>query len=244
MGWEQEIIRLMRYKLWKNRQEILIIHRVYWKITKIHQDHAAKAEKYFEQGDRIEERGNDEKIVGKRAIYLVFSFAPDSSMARAIVAYTDGYFSHVAIALEESLTNMYSFTITKGSRFSDIEGGFTYENIHSYRSQQMLIQVNRIWINDIQYGKIRHQISVMAKRKKRTSYNLKGLIRYVMRERYETDPESMYCSEFIMYLLNGAGIEMVSSRTEQISPQELADKVKELEGGIVYRGRAEGYETE
>ena len=72
----------------------------------MHQDHAAKVEKCFEQGTHIEERRIDEEIVGKRAIYLVFSFAPASSMARAIIAYTEGSFSHVAIALDESLTNI------------------------------------------------------------------------------------------------------------------------------------------
>lgn len=178
----------------------------------------------------------------KRAIYLVFSFAPASSMARAIIAYTEGSFSHVAIALDESLTNMYSFTITRGNRFSNIEGGFTYENIRDYRLQKTLIQVNRVWVNDIQYDRIRQQISVMAKIKNRTAYNLKGLIRYVLKEKYETEQESMYCSEFIMHLLNGAGVEISGNGMEQISPQELADETYKLEGGIVYRGRAERYE--
>ena len=80
------------------------------------------------------------------------------------------------MTLDGSLTNMYSFTITRGNRFSNIEGGFTYENIRDYRLQQILIQVNRVWINDIQYNRIRQQISVMAKIKNRTAYNLKGLI--------------------------------------------------------------------
>lgn len=51
----------------------------------------------------------------------------------------------------------------------------------------------------------------------------------------------MYCSEFIMHLLNGAGVEISGNGMEQISPQELADKVKKLEGDVVYLGRAEEY---
>lgn len=84
------------------------MHRAYRKIVKTHRTRAQETEKYFEKESCIDER------VGKRAIYLVFSFAPASSMARAIIAYTEGNFSHVAIALDESLTNMYSFTITRG----------------------------------------------------------------------------------------------------------------------------------
>lgn len=208
---------------------------------KTHRTRAEETEKYFEKESGIDEKDIDDEGVGKRAIYLVFSFAPASSMARAIIAYTEGSFSHVAIALEESLTNMYSFTITRGNRFSNIEGGFTYENIWDYRLQQILIQVNRVWVNDIQYDRIRQQISVMAKIKNRTAYNLKGLIRYVLKEKYETEQESMYCSEFIMHLLNGAGVEISGNGMEQISPQELADKVKKLEGDVVYLGRAEEY---
>ena len=49
----------------------------------------------------------------------------------------------------------------------------------------------------------------------------------------------MYCSEFIMHLLNGAGVEISGNGMEQISPQELADKIKKLEGDVVYLGRAE-----
>ena len=45
--------------------------------------------------------------------------------------------------------------------------------------------------------------------------------------------------EFIMHLLNGAGVEISGNGMEQISPQELADKVKKLEGDVVYLGRAE-----
>lgn len=74
---------------------------------------AQETEKYFEKESCIDERDIDDERVGKRAIYLVFSFAPVSSMARAIIAYTEGNFSHVAIALDESLTNMYSFTINQ-----------------------------------------------------------------------------------------------------------------------------------
>lgn len=209
---------------------------------KTHRTCAQETEKYFKREPCIDERDMDDERVEKRAIYLVFSFAPASSMARAIIAYTEGSFSHVAIALDESLTNMYSFTITRGNRFSNIEGGFTYENIRDYRLQKTLIQVNRVWVNDIQYDRIRQQISVMAKIKNRTAYNLKGLIRYVLKEKYETEQESMYCSEFIMHLLNGAGVEISGNGMEQISPQELADETYKLEGGIVYRGRAERYE--
>ena len=136
---------------------------------KTHRTCAQETEKYFKREPCIDERDMDDERVEKRAIYLVFSFAPASSMARAIIAYTEGSFSHVAIALDESLTNMYSFTITRGNRFSNIEGGFTYENIRDYRLQKTLIQVNRVWVNDIQYDRIRQQISVMAKIKNRTA---------------------------------------------------------------------------
>ena len=68
----------------------------------------------------------------------------------------------------------------------------------------------------------------MAKIKNRTAYNLKGLIRYVLKEKYETEQKSMYCSEFIMHLLNGAGVEISGNGMEQISPQELADETYEV----------------
>ena len=75
---------------------------------KTHRTCAQETEKYFEKESCIDEKDIDDEGVGKRAIYLVFSFAPASSMARAIIAYTEGSFSHVAIALdlEEIINSM------------------------------------------------------------------------------------------------------------------------------------------
>ena len=55
---------------------------------KTYRTRAQETEKYFEKEPCIDERDIDDERVGKRAIYLVFSFAPASSMARAIIAYT------------------------------------------------------------------------------------------------------------------------------------------------------------
>jgi len=100
--------------------------------VKTHRTCAQETEKYFKREPCIDEKDMDDERVGKRAIYLVFSFAPASSMARAIIAYTEGSFSHVAIALDGSLTNMYSFTITRGNRFSKADSRMKIFGIIDY----------------------------------------------------------------------------------------------------------------
>lgn len=246
IGWRKEIFSLMELRYMKNQKEIRKINQAYRKVKKEHMKHSREVERYFRKKccfkyglPKPEYEGKE-----KKEIYLVFSFAPESSMARAIAAYTNSNFSHVSLALDESLKNMYSFTIRKGTNFSGIEGGFTYERLHDYQAQRLWIQVNGIYVTKAQYERIMNGISTMAKEQKQTSYNLKGLIEYVLEEERPMNPKDMFCSEFIMYLFEQAGVNFLNQKPELTSPQDLANACADKCGWLVYRGNADWYRRE
>lgn len=85
----------------------------------------------------------NEDHIGK-PIFLVMSFSDVSPLACAIVIYTKTNFSHVVIALNSNLRNMYSFAASQGINITDIQGGFCYESLADYVKCGAIIQVNNL----------------------------------------------------------------------------------------------------
>lgn len=240
-GWKKEIIELMELH---DKKEIRKINRAYRDIVMGYRSHIKKIKcnpsgiyvGEFTRMSEIEKAGCQEKPV-----FLVMSFTERSSLACAIVTYTKTKFSHITIALEPSLQNMYSFAVIQGTSIGNAKGGFCYESLNDYARSGAVIQVNCVWVSDEQYRITMEIISEMAKKRKETNYNLKGLIRFVLEQECPTDPKEMFCSEFAQYILKQAGVELLDKEPGTCLPQDFADII--LPGRVckVYEGPAEYY---
>lgn len=176
------------------------------------------------------------------SIYLVFVSSPQSDLSKAIMAYTQSPYYHVAISLNEKLTNMYSFSIGGGdSKGKNHKGGFSSENLLSYKRNHSFIKVWRIFLEQAQYNIILNEISTTMRQKKMTEYNYHGLINYVLKKEVETTSKTMFCSQYIAYLLQKAGIRGIDKAPCFVSPKDLEGI--ELERQCIYIGDAECYKA-
>lgn len=187
-------------------------------------------------------KSQQEDLTERKRIYLVFLSAFQSDLAKAIMTYTDSDYYHVAIALDEGLTNLYSFSpqIIEGK----LSGGFTCENIQTYRKNHYSIHVSCMFITPEKYEQLLYEISAMMKRQKQTEYNYFGLVNYVLGRREETNGCRMFCSQFIMYLFRKLDINVIKKEPCFTSPEDIAALGKEAGIYHLYDGKAEFYSKE
>lgn len=82
----------------------------------------------------------------------------------------------------------------------------------------------------------------MEKQNKRTQYNYQGLLQYVLDRKEETDPMCMFCSQFVIYLLQRAGFNPLGKELCFVSPEDIASL--DAESGVyrLYDGKSELYQ--
>lgn len=175
-------------------------------------------------------------------IFLVFTSSFQTDIAKGIMAYTESKYCHVSLALNANLMNLYSFSIQNiGNETGEINGGFSSQGIYVYRRQQENIRVICIFLSAEKYQMILKLISEMIKHQKKTSYNYRGLINYVLGKWDKTEPNNMFCSEFIMYLFGELGISVIEKAPCFTSPKDIADLNEQTGVYRLYDGSVKYY---
>lgn len=219
-----ESIRFIR-KNWKKRERYIRRHK--------------DAYYYIQENEVIGRECLKENLRSKKLIYLVSVSEGKTDLSKAIMSYTDSDYFHVAIALDKSLTNLYSFSphIEQG----ELLGGFACENIHTYKKMHYYIRVSSMLLDVDKFERLLYEISIMMKRQKKTEYNYFGLVNYILKREEETDGYRMFCSQFIVYLFQRIGIDLIEKQPCFVTPEDIA--ALEIENGIyrLYDGNAEFY---
>lgn len=180
-----------------------------------------------------------------RPVYLVFASSPRIYFSKVIMAYTDSDYYHVSVALNENLSNLYSFSPIMGEEGSgNLQGGFCSDSLWRYKKEGIRIRVSCVFLSWQNYQTVLGELSEMEKRKKRTQYNYQGLLYYVLGREEETDPVCMFCSQFVMYLLQRAGFNPLGKELCFVSPEDIASLNAESGVYRLYDGKSELYQKE
>ena len=141
-----------------------------------------------------------------KKIYIILTYT-GTFLSKIIKYYTGDEFSHVSIALDMELNQMYSFG--RLNPYNPFYGGFVHERINRGTFKRFSRTTARIYsleIEEEQYEKLKHTIKYMKKIRRQYRFNTLGLLAVGFKIRIKSD-NSFYCAEFVKYLLEEAKIE-------------------------------------
>lgn len=172
-----------------------------------------------------------------KKIYIVLSYT-GTVLSRIVKLYTRKEYSHVSIALDENLHNMYSFG--RLNPYNPFIGGFVQEspNYGTFkRFKNSKIKIYSLEVSDEDYELIKNTIYEVSKNRDNYKFNVMGLIT-VMCHYHLKRENCFYCAEFVKYVLSSSNLEL--DLPEIIKP----DDFQKMDGmDLIYIGRLSEYNT-
>lgn len=153
-----------------------------------------------------------------KKIYFVLTHT-GTILSRIIKNYTKDEFSHVSIALDEQLEQMYSFG--RVNPYNPIWGGFVHENIHKgtykrfFKTKTKIISME---IEEEKYINLKNIIMHMESKKYIYRFNIIGLFAAGFQKKIGKE-NSFYCAEFVKYVLEKANINL--NLPEVVKPEHF-----------------------
>ena len=172
-----------------------------------------------------------------KKIYIILTHT--GTVLSTIIRYwTKDEFSHVSIALDADLEEMYSFG--RLNPYNPFLGSFVHEHINKgtfKRFNKTKTEVYSLFVTDEQYEKAKKTIEYFNNNKQKYKFNIIGLAcvsinKKVMRK------NSFYCAEFVKHILKVMGVTEVNQLPKIIRPENF----KQLQGlRLEYEGLLKKY---
>lgn len=172
-------------------------------------------------------------------IYVVMSHT-GTALSKVIRLKTGAEYTHVSIALDKSLKQMYSFG--RLHSYNAFIGGFVREskNFGTFkRFKETQVSILELPVTDEQYKKISDEILYFKKNKKRFKFNILGLFLAGINRKNEKE-DYFYCAEFVKYILKNASVD-IEDLPEIIKPEDFG-KMKNVI--CIYKGYLRDYTIE
>jgi hypothetical protein len=158
--------------------------------------------------------------MGNNEIYILLTHT-GSFLSKLIKRYTKEPFSHVSIAFDSDLREVYSFG-RKRPR-NPLIAGFIVEDIHKGTYSMFSETTYGLYslnIDDLQYHKLKNTMLEFEKIKQKSSYNLVGLIGvylgYPINRTY-----SYFCSQFVACAFEKSGIMILNKPFGLVTPKDF-----------------------
>lgn len=169
--------------------------------------------------------------MAEKFLYIVFSSTPNK-MGRMIRTFTASHYNHVSIALDESLSQMYSFA----RRFyhTPFYGGFVKESVSRYHinGHSAEIRVCQLPVTDEQHRTLDALLADMLERQEQYLYNHLSALTVPFRRRVNIR-DSYICVDFVVHILQSVGIPLDSGKNYSVGELEQL-----LRSYAVYTGPA------
>ena len=176
----------------------------------------------------------------EHTIYILLTHS-GSLLSKCINVYTKEPYTHVSIALDINLNELYSFGRLKPT--NPLFAGFVKEDIVNgtyARFPNTKCALYSLSIDDIQYHRLKKELYKFKLNEDKYGYNLLGLfgviLNYPIKRKY-----NYFCSQFVATLLKNSGIYLIYKPAALISPRDFR-KCKEL--SLIYEGRLKSYNPE
>ena len=169
----------------------------------------------------------------QKNIYILLS-RTHTVPATLIRLYTKEPYSHVSIALDMELKELYSFA--RKHRFNPLDSGFVEEDLDKGifgADKSIRCRVYEVAVTDEQYGQIREEISHFIKNKEDYGYNYRGLFGAMFGKNHE-DGTHFLCSQFVTHVFYRGGIKLFSKDKGLIRPFDFHIELKDKQ---IYEGK-------
>lgn len=172
----------------------------------------------------------------QKYVYVILT-ATESVVAKVVHLLMRDRYTHSALALDETLANMYSFSRAY-SRFP-FYGRFRSENVHEGflgRCRSVPAKVIAIPVTDEQYQLVEERLSYFRNSRKHYGYNYIGMFLNLIGKSYA--PKDRYtCSQFVSETLEQCGAVQFNRPYSLIRPMML----NELDGKVIFEGELKEY---
>ncbi len=172
-----------------------------------------------------------------KKIYIVLTHT-GTILSQIIKNYTRDEFSHISIALDIELKQMYSFG--RLNPYNPFWGGFVHEYINKgtfKRFYNTKAKVYSLEITEEQYKMIKDNIEQIEKEKDRYKFNVLGLFAAGFHKRIKMK-QSFYCAEFVKYVMEKAKVH--TGLPEVVKPEDF----KSINGlQEIYKGFLRKYQV-
>lgn len=153
-----------------------------------------------------------------KLIYIVLT-ETGTLLSRIIKFYTQEKFSHVSIAFDSELNEMYSFG--RKHENNPFIGGFVHEEPSSKIFRQANCAIYSCRVSEEQYESLKSQINYYKLNKEQYKYNFIGL--FFVACRLELNRKNaFFCSQFIATLLERVGLSLEGMCPSLMAPTDLA----------------------
>jgi len=176
-------------------------------------------------------------FIKKHRIYILLTHS-GSLLSKCINFYTKEPYTHVSIAFDEELKELYSFGRLRPN--NPIFGGFVKEDIENgtyARFPETKCALYSLDINDRQYRRLLKELEKFKRDGEKYGYNLIGLlgvaVNYPIERKY-----NYFCSQFVSSLLKNSGIKLINKPTALTSPKDFRE-CRKL--NLVYEGKLQSY---
>lgn len=172
--------------------------------------------------------------VEQKTIYLLF-LDTGTFLTKTINLFTNSTLNHASIALDQSLSQVYSFG-RKRPRNPFI-GGFVRENLQLPFFKKAQCAVYRLQISELEYELLEQRMNMMEAEKHLYRYNMLGLFGVMLNKELPRD-NAYFCSQFVATMLSECGVYEYDKPACLIRPQDLKEW-HELQ--LIYQGSLSNY---
>ena len=158
-------------------------------------------------------------IIGVKEVYILFTHT-GTLMSQSIRILKQARYSHVSIALDAQLTELYSFG--RKYPYNAFIGRFVKEGIHFgtfKRFKNTDCKVMRLAVSQQQYQNMKNEIDRMLAEKNKYKFNVRGVF-YANFNKKFSRPYRYYCSEFVKHILD-VGLVDTSMLPEIVQPEHI-----------------------
>ena len=172
-----------------------------------------------------------------KKIYIILTHT-GTILSTIIKYYTKDEFSHISIALDADLEEMYSFG--RLNPYNPFWGSFIHEHINKgtfKRFKKTRTEVYSMFVTDEQYDKAKKTITYFEKNKQKYKFNVLGLACVSINKKI-IKKNTFFCAEFVKHILKVSGITEVNELPDIIRPENF----KQLDGiRLEYEGLLRKY---
>lgn len=171
-----------------------------------------------------------------KKIYIVLTHT-GTLLSKIIKSYTKHEFSHVSIALDENLEEMYSFG--RINPYNPFVAGFVHEYIDKGTFKRFFNTRTKIYsleITENQHEKVKENIEQIEANKNKYRFNILGLFAAGFNLKLSSK-KSFYCAEFVKYVMEKADINI--QLPEVIKPEDFKsiEGLQEIYAGLLRKYR-------
>lgn len=167
-----------------------------------------------------------------KKIYIILTHT-GTALSKIIKGFTKDEFSHVSIALDIELKEMYSFG--RLNPYNPFWGGFVHEYIDKgtfKRFYKTRAKVYSLEITEQQYESIKNYIEQIKNNKENYKFNIIGLFAAGFHKKIKKQ-KSFYCAEFVKYVMEKADIK--TDLPDIVKPEDFKNikELQEIYGGLL-----------